>query len=276
MIVRIEHQTTEAMLRTALLIGNGLRISIDEIARSLLGEYVAIPAVGQNPGAARDVLTTQDVSDALIAFQRNPEECIIWFAEILNGIERTVSNGSSRVVFTPGGVSLLVEEAALYTAVLQYPRESRWAPEDVVAIYCNGGVLTFEDVRMYVALLKHKWLGARNKPSNFDAAPHFLSNSPDHIRLKQVLQLDESLKQGGLALALCWQAMQFHLDFTSRYVVSSKQEEIAASRARRWIASFVLACRWIEQVCPPEQFWLSPLRAKLKELTSQHRISSAV
>ena len=126
-ISRIERGSTSAMLLTAYLICHRLALPLHDIVASLLDSDLSTLKKFEGPDV-REVLTEQDLRDALFSFRIKREVMTVWFAEILNLINQATGEQRESTLFTSAMVDMLFHATPLYTAMLHYPSGSSFTP----------------------------------------------------------------------------------------------------------------------------------------------------
>ena len=265
-IRRAEQGSSSTTLLTAWIVTQALHIPIEQFLQDF--QHISLPRPQFQP--ERMILTGQDLQNALSAFRHNRGASITWFSGIMNRIMRSWGERQEVGVFTPGVIHLMIGENPLYRAQLHYPPKTRWTPAHVLNLYARHGVLCFQDVKTYAALVGR--MNGRELHSNdLTRITTPLAGNPERMRLSQIVRLDKALEQNGLLLALCFRAMQVHVEFFMSYAELTPELEAQADQEKRWLLAFLIACRWLELIGSQREPWLPPVRARLQQLNESSK-----
>ena len=273
-IRRIEHARTQATLTTAIRLCEGLGVTREEVFQALLGE--ALPELGQEGVAAEaPVVLASDVEAFLNFFYADQQACKIWLATLLNAVvarKRVSEEGSTGnwlPLFVPEDIQKLLVDEPIYRFEVQYP--PGFGAEEILRISRSGGVLTLADLGIYVKRVRReKQVTVMRLEQSMRFSTSVLSRLEsgliEHIKLIDVLALDEQLEQGGRLLAMYWGVCTFHEQMLQRQAISAKRKDALEPMEPDWymklVSVYITICRWFQAMSPADGSWIEQVRPR--------------
>ncbi len=282
-ISRIENERTQATLKTAVQICEGIGVPLTDLSMVLLGKF--FPFLEQQPPSEKKVMPTMRDAEAFLTYAHQDQQaCYSWLAHLLNRIVALggLSPGNKRKrglrLFVPEDIQKLLLNLSLYRFELQYPEDL--GVEQIWNTYRETGLLTYTDVGTAIKhIRREKQVTLARLEDSVKISASVLSNlesgSIERIRLIDVFTLDQQLAQEGKIIAMYWSACRSH-----QQLICLQQSDGNAGRGEaaslveqeqdmKLIAIYTTICRWFEVVNEDSFSWIEELRTQLRQLNPQ-------
>ena len=256
-ISRVENARTQVTILTAIRLVEGLGASLADVVAGV------IP--GRSPESGQQltvdghaVPTVSDVEQFLAYFQGNPEEGKIWLADLLNKVasaNRSASQAVGGETARPFGhqdIHKLLFDSPVYRFEIQYPPEC--SASDILSIYRCGGILTLVDIGEYIRKVRREkqvTLAHLERVTKFSQGVLSRLESPvvEHLKLTDILVLDQQLGQEGTLLSMFWEVYTFFERLLRRHPDSAELD-------MKLTSIFVTTCRWLQALNPEDRSWM--------------------
>ena len=227
---RIENERADATIISAMRLCRSLHISFDELVDAAFKNQTSLDeqaeeqlrqerdalsnGVGQhNLLKPLSVATSIDVRECVIDFAENRKRGQQLFAKWLAAIAQDIAKNHPSLSQPTGlldgrDMERLLAESSLYRFELKYPPFQ--AVDTIVDLYQAGSALLMADVQAYARLIlsteaRQLQLG-RQLESVLDRLE---TGNIERLLLRDVVALDQELKDRGLFLGMFWQAYMF-------------------------------------------------------------------
>ncbi len=224
-ISRIENLHTQATLYTAFRICEGLGVSLPELIRTLNGKYPS-SFEKEHHVEKETIVTLKNVEEFIEAFHHDEHNLRERLVKSLNKISSNIKVRNPKrgklSFFTLEDIDKLLYSSSLYQFSLKYPTGIR--PQDILAIYEQGGALMLTDVEVYVSKIQYVGNSLEEEDeeedfenyskASFNTLSRLAKNSVERIKLNEIMALDKRSKQDGKILGMFWEACKFHEKFS--------------------------------------------------------------
>lgn len=273
-ISRIENLHTQATLYTAYRICQGLNISLPQLYYELVG--VAFKNPERNSSDGDTTLTQDDVDILLSDYALDNKDVYYYFSKSFNELLSIMSKKDAYETehlginsqFTAENMKMFLSKSRhpVFRFDITYPQ---MITSDVILFnYLEHGVLVLDDVGAYIRGLRRSARETlRGLEDSTKISKSVLSRieegSLERIKLIDILKLDESLKQYGTLLNMCWYVCEFE-DWINRslyprinsydpdtqaQLVTGLMPFSAVMRSERQLISiYIRMCRWFQYV----------------------------
>ena len=262
-ISRIETGKAHATFGTVIRLCEGMRVSPAELVSGLLSKTLPDRDTVQSEEAP--VLTLHDVEMFLTQWRQEELATRIFIANVLNMI--VTRRGEVPRLFVPEDVEKLFFHDSLYSFEVQYP--PHMTAEAVAHMYHYGGVLTLNDVRIYIQ---------RQCQEHYKDAIQFATSvltrletgSLERMKFREIVLLDEQLEQNGKIVSMYWDVYDFHerLSLHYRSLSPERTASLLTQRETTVISVFITLCRWLQHMHQSTDSWIHDLRLSMQQLDS--------
>ena len=261
-ISRIETGKAHVTFGTVIRLCEGIGVSRTELVSGLLGKTLpnrdSMMSMEESP-----VLTIQDVEMFLKKWRQNELASRIFVANVLNMI--VTRKGEVPRLFVPEDVEKLLFHDSLYYFEVQYPPQM--TAESITHIYRYGGVLTLNDVRIYI-----QWLCQEQYENAIQFATSVLTRletgSLERMKLREIVLLDEQLEQNGNIVVMYWDVYKFHERISPhhRSFLPELIPFVWTQREVTVVSTFITMCRWLQHIHQNTDSWIHDLRLSIQQL----------
>lgn len=300
-ISRIETQAAQATLYTAVLICDGLGVTVPQLMSELRGEQRMTLL---EPDLLRDtevVLSITDIERFIKFFLKDTSGCCFWMADALNAVgfattedralyidleEKIFVSASNWVmsremhdaaqasfravpaVFSPMDVYKMIFRSYTYDVNLVYPSAER---EVLLNIYRQGGILLPYEVGNYIKMLRREEQVTLSHLKNLvrvsDSILSRIENGiVEQMKLIDVILLIEALGNKGEILGMYWNVCILR-DRISRYQRINNQGKVRTNDIMyRLVNTFIKLVRWLDQKSEDGTLWLDQLRSQMQKV----------
>lgn len=247
-ISRLESEGTEATLISAIRICEALGITPANLIKELFGNEAEDIFLKDEQSFLKGgkALTKEDLDYLMAAFDQNKLEVLGWLAALLNRIiysrEAPSNDFSSELQdlysYNASDIFKLLEDNPVYKAQLQYPLNLD--PEKILGTFANGGVITFQDVGVFLKNIRSgknitlAELGNKSKISE-SMLSKFEAGSIKKVKLQDIMIFDNILGQDGKLLTLYWH-------------ISKISDNNPPTEEPRLITIFIILFRWFQHL----------------------------
>lgn len=265
-ISRLENEETEATLSTAIRICEALKLTPATLIKELFGTNAEdIPRKKEQSFlSGGKVLTPEDLGYLMTAFDQDQMKVLNWLALLLNRIIHKklepINDFSSErgelYFYNASYIFKLLLDKLVYHSELQYPLDLD--PEKILWIYAEGGVITFQDVGVFLKNMRFgkkitlAELGSKSKVSE-SLVSKFETGSIRRVKLKDILIFDNALKQEGKLLTLYW--------YTSKIF-----ENKLPTEEPKLITIFITLFRWLQHLDLDTQDFMEQIHNEFAQL----------
>src|SRR5258706_3650704 len=264
-ISKVENGQTKLTLLTAIRLCEGLGVNVTDVLTVVSGRGV-FGGQQECSTKATSVPTRDDVEQFLTHFHRNRAEAELWLSNLLNrvvSLSRSAENRDevkSSQLFGPADITMLLMDSPIYRFEIQYP--SSITAGHILTIYQQSGLLSPVDLSEYVRRVRRErqvTLEGLEKAAKLSMSVLLRLESVviEHIKMADVLLLDQLLGQEGILFSMYWDVYRFYDTMVQRYGDAAEQN-------MRLVSIFLTACRWIQSMDQYDSSWLVDMRSNMQ------------